>query len=389
MIQGRRRCRGPLDRVLGERHVPPDGERAECCGEVGRGRSGEQEDRDRDADHRRHRQQAVEPTSRVECGEVAEAGSRRSIQIDRGAYESEKVAGSPLGSVRRRRVGVVGGQSTVKHLAHRRQVLLRAVSRRSPSFSTFLATSSGVPFSPAMRWRGWSGDHVEDQEDDHRDRRRGPTTIPISRRTRSGPSDRRSLRLDHSGVGLEPGLRVGVESVAEPVAEDVHREDGQRDHRPGAIVSSGALESGLPRGEDRAPGQGVRRLDAGAEEREPRLEQHVGGDVRAKKTMIVEARLGRSSPNITRTARRPATAARRTLSRAGRAPRRGSAGDVGRVQEADDQGRGPDGSGGARSVRSSARRRSSTEPSATPSSRPDSDQITSRTREITRSGVPR
>ncbi len=112
-----------------------------------------------------------------------------------------------------------------------------------PHSSAMLVDELRIGFLPAQSLRRVGvGDHVEDQEDDHRDREQdddharaggGRAKRPIRRPSSSGSAG--------AGMGLETHPRFRVERVAQAVAEDVEREHRQQDHRPGQDVSSGSL----------------------------------------------------------------------------------------------------------------------------------------------------
>src|ERR1700722_1207205 len=79
----------------------------------------------------------------------------------------------------------------------------------------------------------------------------------------------------------DPHLRARVQRIADAVAEDVDRHHGQDEHQPGhEHVREPDRDRRDPLGDHRPP-RGVRRLHAGAEVGERRLEQdRVGEDQR-------------------------------------------------------------------------------------------------------------
>src|SRR5215212_3381342 len=98
------------------------------------------------------------------------------------------------------------------------------------------------------------------------------SAIPISRR-----ATKVAIRSSLPSV-LDPHLRAWVERVAEAVAEDVEREDGEHDREAGRERQPRRRGDPLLPRRDQRPPRRVRRLHAGAEERESGLGEDVVRD---------------------------------------------------------------------------------------------------------------
>src|SRR5215212_9520306 len=132
-----------------------------------------------------------------------------------------------------------------------------------PQSSRIAAICSGVEFLPAMRAAGSPFGMTLKIRNVSTETANITSTIAMSRRT---------MNLAISVLQAHAG--PGVECVAHALAEDVQRQDGQDEHEArGDRQERGAHDEPQSVADHRAPGR-VRRLHAGAEERQRGLEQH-------------------------------------------------------------------------------------------------------------------
>src|SRR3954451_23387189 len=129
------------------------------------------------------------------------------------------------------------------------------------------AISCGVGFLPAMRSAGSPPGIFTKMKKVRKLTTISTSTMPISRRT---------MKAATSVSDLD--LRARVERVAQAVAEDVEGEHRQEDGDARRERQPGRRADGLGAIGDEVPPGRLGRLHAGAEEREPGLEDDVVGD---------------------------------------------------------------------------------------------------------------
>src|SRR6476469_4177625 len=318
----------PFERAFGEFDVAPGGEDFGLVGEVAEEDRAEQEDRHRDPGHGDDRQHPVEQAAGAHRREVAEEDAEE--HPDHGGADAEREGrrdpfDDPFDDVF---PPFVGDHVAGEDLLHHRQVLLRERVVEAPFFGDALDQPRVRVLAGHAHRRVGAGHDVEDQEGEDGDREEDgdhpaqapdheashQTAVPLGSAMPVWASSRSFER--GSSASRRPSPKTLTESTV------------SRTITPGMTLSWGALEirsKPLP--------TIVPQEVAGGCTPTPRKESVDSSSMllampRVKKMMIVEARLGSSSLNITRIAPAPCASAASTNSFSRRertSPRRGRA----------------------------------------------------------------